>query len=376
MADRRKQRKRNAEPSREAKRLTLGDLPAAMDPGGDLPTNPRLLVRSARTTTLPPAPPDPLQDASLENLAKAVPRTPPNAPPPAQQAVAPRSTRSHRRSEDVRWSSAPPVQVPSEPPRQRAPGDGKPGDGKSGDSKWWLRTLGVIVLSASVGAVVSSLTWGVKSELQKVTDRGDVIMERGRTAAAPPAPACPTAAPSPEPKLARSPAESPTVPAVSIASPATPISIDALPLRRMQRRESAVERVSLDEAPDRSSPSAADTRHPKGRAAGPAASETPRRDSERAPTPPPARTLPSQPSRAAISQAIGRAASVATSCDSGRNDGKVTVTFAPSGAVKSVSLVKGFGDAAINGCVLQAFGRARVPAFSGDPVVVRKSVAW
>jgi hypothetical protein len=54
----------------------------------------------------------------------------------------------------------------------------------------------------------------------------------------------------------------------------------------------------------------------------------------------------------------------------------VTVTFAPSGAVKSVTLVKGFGDAAINGCVLQAFGRARVPAFSGDPVVVRKSVAW
>jgi hypothetical protein len=91
---------------------------------------------------------------------------------------------------------------------------------------------------------------------------------------------------------------------------------------------------------------------------------------------PPARTLPAQPSRATISQAIGRAAHAATSCDGGRNDGKVTVTFAPSGAVKSVSLVKGFGDAAINGCVLQAFGRARVPAFSGDPVVVRKSVAW
>jgi hypothetical protein len=41
-----------------------------------------------------------------------------------------------------------------------------------------------------------------------------------------------------------------------------------------------------------------------------------------------------------------------------------------------VSLVKGFGDAAVNGCVLRAFGRARVPAFSGDPVAVRKTIAW
>ena len=348
MADRRKQRKRNAEPSREAKRLTLRDLPPAMDPGGDLPTNPRLTVRSARTTTLPPAPPEPLRNASLENLAMAVPRTPPSTAPPRQLAASPRSTKSHQRSGDVRWSSAPPpVQVPSEPPRERARGDSKPGDSKPGDGKWWLRTLGVIVLSASVGAVVSSLTWGVKSELQKVTEREDVIMERGRAAAASPLPACPPAAPSPEPKLGRSTAESPAIPAVSIASLAPPISIDALPLRRAQRRESTVERVSLDEAPDRVSAA-----------------------------PPRARALPSQPSRAAISQAIGRAASVATSCDGGRNDGKVSVTFAPSGAVKSVSLVKGFGDAAINGCVLQAFGRARVPAFSGDPVVVRKSVAW
>jgi hypothetical protein len=367
MADRRKQRKRNAEPSHQSKRLTLGDLAPAMDPGGDLPTNPRVMVRSARTTTLPPAPPEPLQDASLANLVLAVPRTPPNADPPQQRVAAPRSTRSHRRSEDVRWSSAPPaVQVPSEAPREHTP---------SG-TKWWLRTLGVIVLSASVGAVVSSLTWGVKSELQKVAERNDVITDHSRAAVTPPPPVCPTATPSPEPKLARSTTDSAATLTAAIASPAPPISIDALPLRRAQRRESTVERVSLDEAPERVSPSPTDARPPKRRAARPADPETSRREPERAPAPAPARTLPAQPSRAAISQAIGRAASAATSCDGGRNDGKVTVTFAPSGAVKSVSLVKGFGDAAINGCVLQAFGRARVPAFSGDPVVVRKSVAW
>jgi hypothetical protein len=241
----------------------------------------------------------------------------------------------------------------------------------------WLRTLGVIVLSASVGAVVSSLTWGVKSELLKVTERNAVNMEPGRAAAATPSPACATAALSPEPKLARPTADSPVAMAATIASPTPPISIDALPLRRAQRRESAVERVSLDEAPERVSQSAMETRPLSHRAARSAdAPEKSRRESKRPPVSPPARTLPAQPSRSAISQAIARAATAATSCDGGRNDGKVTVTFAPSGAVKSVSLVKGFGDATINGCVLRAFGRARVPAFSGDPVVVRKSVAW
>jgi outer membrane biosynthesis protein TonB len=73
---------------------------------------------------------------------------------------------------------------------------------------------------------------------------------------------------------------------------------------------------------------------------------------------------------------MSRAASAATSCDTSPQDGKVTVTFAPSGNVQSVSLVKGFGDAAVNACVLRAFGRARIPEFSGEPVQVRKSVAW
>jgi hypothetical protein len=94
------------------------------------------------------------------------------------------------------------------------------------------------------------------------------------------------------------------------------------------------------------------------------------------PAPPPPRELPAQPSRTEITNAVRRAASGAMSCDSGPQDGTVTVTFAPSGAVQSVSLVKGFGDATLNACVLRAFGRARVPAISGEPVKVRKTVAW
>ena len=94
------------------------------------------------------------------------------------------------------------------------------------------------------------------------------------------------------------------------------------------------------------------------------------------PAPPPPRELPAQPSRTEVTNAVKRAASGAASCDSGPQDGIVTVTFAPSGAVQSVSLVKGFGDATLNACVLRAFGRARVPAFSGEPVKVRKALAW
>jgi hypothetical protein len=52
------------------------------------------------------------------------------------------------------------------------------------------------------------------------------------------------------------------------------------------------------------------------------------------------------------------------------------VTFAPSGNVQSVRLIEPFSDSSVNGCVLRALGRARVPAFTGDAVEVHKSLKW
>ena len=82
------------------------------------------------------------------------------------------------------------------------------------------------------------------------------------------------------------------------------------------------------------------------------------------------------PDKAIIAKAVARAASAATSCDSGPQSGRALITFSPSGNVQSVSLVESFGDQAVNGCVLRALGRAHVPPFAGGPVEVRKGLSW
>ncbi len=94
------------------------------------------------------------------------------------------------------------------------------------------------------------------------------------------------------------------------------------------------------------------------------------------PPPPPPAALPLQPDRAAVAQALARVSGAARSCGQGPQKGRVAVTFAPSGVVRSVQLAQAFADKAVGACVLRAMGRARVPAFSGDPVVVKKSVSW
>jgi hypothetical protein len=253
--------------------------------------------------------------------------------------------------------------MPSEPPRRRGYGEGNP----------WLRTLGVIVLSASVGAIVASLVWDAKSSLGSLA-RSAPSLEDTRAAATPIAPACTTATPS-EPNAFRK-----TQPETASANRSSthetqPVSIEALPAQADRRGARGVELVSLAEVPAvRREQASTEPRARTGRSG--LDTESTRSESRRdRPASAPA-ALPVQPSRAALIQAVGRAASAAMGCDSGPQDGKVTVTFAPSGAVQSVSLVKGFGDATVNGCVLRAFGRARVPAFSGEPVQVRKSIVW
>ena len=56
--------------------------------------------------------------------------------------------------------------------------------------------------------------------------------------------------------------------------------------------------------------------------------------------------------------------------------GKVAITFSPSGAVRSVQMESPFAERDVGSCVLRAMGRAKVSAFEGDPVVVKKSVTW
>ena len=77
-----------------------------------------------------------------------------------------------------------------------------------------------------------------------------------------------------------------------------------------------------------------------------------------------------------IAKAVSAAARAATSCGTSPQSGKVALTFSPSGAVRSVQMEEPFAERDVGSCVLRAMGRAKVAAFDGDPVVVKKSVSW
>jgi predicted Zn finger-like uncharacterized protein len=82
-------------------------------------------------------------------------------------------------------------------------------------------------------------------------------------------------------------------------------------------------------------------------------------------------------SKASAISALGGAAGSAGGCKKAGGPtgvGKVQVTFAPSGRVTSATVMgPPFAGTAVGGCVASAFRRAKVPAFSGNPVTVSKS---
>ncbi len=79
----------------------------------------------------------------------------------------------------------------------------------------------------------------------------------------------------------------------------------------------------------------------------------------------------------AAKAALGVSASQASSCkkpDGPTGNGKVEVTFATSGRVTTANVIDGtFAGTPVGGCVSSVFRRARVPAFTGSPVTVKKS---
>jgi predicted Zn finger-like uncharacterized protein len=82
-------------------------------------------------------------------------------------------------------------------------------------------------------------------------------------------------------------------------------------------------------------------------------------------------------SKASAISALGAASGSAGGCKKAGGPtgvGKVQVTFAPSGRVTSATVMgPPFAGTAVGGCVAGAFRRAKVPAFSGNPVTVSKS---
>jgi hypothetical protein len=83
-----------------------------------------------------------------------------------------------------------------------------------------------------------------------------------------------------------------------------------------------------------------------------------------------------QAAREALEDAAGRAGKC-RNMDSPSGTARVAVTFAPSGQVTTAVIESGpFVGTAAGSCVASKFRSARVPPFSGDSVLVRKSVPF
>jgi hypothetical protein len=82
----------------------------------------------------------------------------------------------------------------------------------------------------------------------------------------------------------------------------------------------------------------------------------------------------SRPSRSDLVAALGQVARAAGSCGERDGSARVMITFAPSGVARSIQ-VSGAGlPSQTRSCIIGAASRARVPAFSGDPVTVSKTL--
>lgn len=241
----------------------------------------------------------------------------------------------------------------------------------TGSKALWLGAAALVALSASNGALVSALLWSLRN------DARPSAMAAKLTAAAKDtqdSTACPI------PSAAAAKAENTAAaaaPAETAAAPlgAQPVSVDQLPLAGSPAAARATEPESSEASSGRRARGHRAAAAPrKSAAAAPTEEAAPRHvDSAVAPA-----ELASSgpPDRKAISQAVSRAASAATSCADGPQSGRVTLIFAPSGNVQSVQLVQGFGESSINSCVLRAMGRAHVRSFSGDVVTVQKTISW
>ncbi|HEY3498100.1 MAG TPA: hypothetical protein VGK73_25550 [Polyangiaceae bacterium] len=349
------------------------------------PPPPEPRPRAQRTTDIPPPPP-PFHHAPSFTPHLLVPPVAPQQatmrPPVAPQHAMMRAP--------VAAYEAPVQNMPSSIPPPVAVERRRITDRRQAGNKgraWSMFTVGP--LSALVAALVSSLVWSFHaSELKSAAAVAAEEMTAATETASVVAPCTTTRSPSSTDQGQGTPAttsestSSPMALATAMKAPAgvTPqVSIDQLPTV-----ESGRSKTIFAAAPVTASEAAPRSRASRARAATPrpvdltSASRQTASESEEAPAaaPPPAPSLPQGPDRAAITKAMGRASSAASSCGSGPQDGRVSLTIAPSGVVSSVSLVKGFGDADVNACVLRAFGRAKIPAYEGDPVQVKKGVRW
>jgi hypothetical protein len=370
------------------------------------------LVRERRLTDLPPAPSDESATESVfadryvdespeeETLVQPLARRPSDAPPASErrQFGTMRPPPPPDPLPRILPSTAPLVlaTVPPAPPPAPHPG-------------LWRPMLVTAAMSAAIGAIVSVGMWAVRTPA--AAERATAERPTAALTASPVAANTIGPCPIPTSSLSNSSSSSSgssNSNSHSSSSGLHEVALEALPIETTSPRSAAVSTPVLrapatapahmahldltDHAskrasePPRAAPAAApiesekpSKRSRKGAKAEKTEAAQPA-DEEAAlaaagsPEPAPAPT--SGPDRAAIAKAVGRAAAAASSCESGPQSGRAQITFAPSGNVASVQLLEPFSDNGVNGCVLRALGRAHVPPFAGEPVIVRKGLSW
>jgi len=344
-------------------RTTLRDLPTYTEPYDERATNP-VIALDGRTTHLPPPADEDIGD-SLEALAQHARRSaPPPRSPVVHRLIVPMQPRS---SVPPPMPQAPVQALPSSMPVPPVAASVHPVSTIRPRAAYAdrFRMLSTIILSAGVGAIVALVMWGVRSGIDRASRDGNV--SNAALAVAPVSSADERCAPAASPVAASvtKPAAAETKPAPTTdPSEPRPVTLDALPVAQNFSGNSSSSRSSRAPTVTR----AALTTHRQS-APEPAATAD-------EPAPAPRKKAHPVSPRAAVTDAVQRASYAAQSCESGPQKGRVQVTFAPTGAVQSVDLLQGFGENGVNGCVLRAFGRVRVPAFEGEPIVVRKTVSW
>jgi hypothetical protein len=81
-----------------------------------------------------------------------------------------------------------------------------------------------------------------------------------------------------------------------------------------------------------------------------------------------------KPSRSALVEALGQVARAASGCGERGGPVRVVVTFANSGVARSIQVSGADLPASTRSCMISAASRARVPAFTGEPVTVAKTL--
>jgi hypothetical protein len=87
-----------------------------------------------------------------------------------------------------------------------------------------------------------------------------------------------------------------------------------------------------------------------------------------------ARSSSDGPSRSDLVGALSRVAGAASGCGERGGPVRVVVTFANSGVARSIQVSGADLPAPTRSCIIGAASRARVPAFSGEPVTVAKTL--